>query len=239
MKSPKNSAAFTLTELLTVIAIIGVLAGILIPVVGAARQSARASQCASNLRQIGAALRLFAAENRNHLPVTYNLSNAATNNWWYHLNPYTGNRQMKAYWTSASGPGSVQEVSLDDKGIYRCPQTEVTNNGWGGNHWVSYKMNSRFREDDPNRSTYNASTVQGFPLAMVVNPSRCIAVLEGRTHPEFDSYNEATSSANAFWVIYPHKGNLNALFVDGHVRSMNRQALQADWLTYRRPLGNP
>jgi len=60
--------AFTLVELLTVIAIIGVLAGILIPIVGRARESARATQCSSNLRQIGMGLFLFANDNRGLLP---------------------------------------------------------------------------------------------------------------------------------------------------------------------------
>ena len=45
--------AFTLVELLVVIAIIGVLIGLLLPAVQAARESARMSRCANNLRQLG------------------------------------------------------------------------------------------------------------------------------------------------------------------------------------------
>ncbi|RRJ97638.1 type II secretion system protein [Opitutaceae bacterium TAV4] len=56
--------AFTLVELLTVIAIIGVLAGILIPTVAAVRNTARTAQCASNLRQIGMASILFAEDHK-------------------------------------------------------------------------------------------------------------------------------------------------------------------------------
>ena len=54
---------FTLIELLTVIAIIGILAAILIPVVGAVRSTARNAQCISNLRQIGTATVLFLNDN--------------------------------------------------------------------------------------------------------------------------------------------------------------------------------
>lgn len=59
---------FTLIELLTVIAIIGILAAIIIPTVGRVRESARGSQCLSNLRQIGMALALYANDNRDLLP---------------------------------------------------------------------------------------------------------------------------------------------------------------------------
>lgn len=60
--------AFTLIELLTVIAIIGILAAIIIPVVGKVRETARASTCASNLRQIGMGIQLYAQANRDRLP---------------------------------------------------------------------------------------------------------------------------------------------------------------------------
>src|SRR5258706_15109303 len=51
--------AFTLIELLTVIAIIAVLAGLLFPVFAAARGKAREITCVSNLRQIGLAIKMY------------------------------------------------------------------------------------------------------------------------------------------------------------------------------------
>jgi prepilin-type N-terminal cleavage/methylation domain-containing protein/prepilin-type processing-associated H-X9-DG protein len=60
--------AFTLIELLVVLAVIGVLAGLLLPALGAAKERARTSTCASNLRQFALALQLYAQDHEDRLP---------------------------------------------------------------------------------------------------------------------------------------------------------------------------
>jgi len=65
---PKFSKGFTLIELLVVIAIIGILAGILLPVLSRARESARKTQCMSNVKQIGMGLIMYANENSETFP---------------------------------------------------------------------------------------------------------------------------------------------------------------------------
>lgn len=61
--------AFTLVELLVVVAIIGVLVALLLPAIQAARGSARRTQCANNLRQIGLAIHQFAETHDGEFPL--------------------------------------------------------------------------------------------------------------------------------------------------------------------------
>jgi len=101
--------AFTLIELLVVIVIIGVLTGLLLPVVAKARAGAARARCAAQLRGIGQMLQMYFGENRNTLPKVNMMPSLRPP-----LNSYPSLVQLLA------------PYHRGDTGVFHCPADQIT-----------------------------------------------------------------------------------------------------------------
>ncbi len=91
----RNRKGFTLIELLVVIAIIAILAAILFPVFAKAREKARQTACASNLKQIATATLMYVQDYDESFPL-FGAGNRfpTTISWAMAVSPYVKNRQV-------------------------------------------------------------------------------------------------------------------------------------------------
>lgn len=106
-------SAFTLIELLVVVAVLGILASLLMPVLGTAREAARTTLCASNLRQICTALSAYEADHRGRY------APGAPNFTTHNLVRWFGSRpSASAPFTEHGGPLSPY---LGDRSVRDCP----------------------------------------------------------------------------------------------------------------------
>ncbi|MDW8309629.1 MAG: type II secretion system protein [Verrucomicrobiales bacterium] len=114
----RTRGAFTLIELLVVIAIIAILASMLLPALTRAKDKAKAAQCLSNLRQIGAAATMYAQE---HQDTFFHLGNGVMpNDGQWTINPQSDvllpANHPNAYWALG-----YADYFARTRRLFRCP----------------------------------------------------------------------------------------------------------------------
>ncbi len=223
-----QSGAFTLIELLTVIAIIGILAAIIIPTVGNVRKSAKSAQAISNVKQVGLANLLFAQENKGQLLGEGSVW-ADTNNLWNNTARYLdrnpGNTDSDKTRLNAIIAGLVDPMVPESLQRYGASATDSFLTTWSVNTVFNF---------------LNGKTLQGLPVQPVTTTNRWI---NRRSLSEFNepsriiymvggSYQfNTTFAADAallaeptarqrIWYYHGSGKKTPAVFLDGHTEML-------------------
>lgn len=210
-------SGFTLIELLTVIAIIGILAAILVPVVGSVREAARSATCQSNLRQIGVAVHGYMGDNHDRLPgPSYRQpapeprdSGGSGGHVQDHLLPYMGLENQPF--------GEPVE-------ILECPSYRL--------RLDELQLNRPYRTNYTQRDSFGMRKLLPLGLYPDNEPPRRLTELEGEhsmtriwlfTDSHAGLWGEAEGSSVGVFTTAdsPHGDNRNYLFLDGHVEALS------------------
>jgi prepilin-type processing-associated H-X9-DG protein/prepilin-type N-terminal cleavage/methylation domain-containing protein len=233
-QSQRERSAFTLVELLTVIAIIGILAALLLTAIAEAKPRALQIQCANNLHQLGLALQGFVTDTS-----TYPL----------YVNPSRISALQHAELSQTTN--HVNASVYLSQGVWKCPAANKPPNWPQNEGYVSYGYNTygMSAQTDTNSLGLGGHYVWDFPKntrftappvreSEVVAPSMMMAIGDGfeggngvirdgvfvlwRTHGVQD-YRESTKRSFA-----RHQGRANVVFCDGHVESPTLKFLFED-----------
>jgi prepilin-type N-terminal cleavage/methylation domain-containing protein/prepilin-type processing-associated H-X9-DG protein len=239
----RRQRGFTLIELLVVIGIVGALIGILVPVVSSARTAAKATACASNLRQLATALLNYAADNRGAFPG----NKGADHVFWYNqavLGRYAGGAQKLADGTLGGGvftcpndaggavrsyamnvwASSLVSKTVDDSQADQPPKGKLFDSGTKGGERLILLIEALWEDPSENTLALNASPAV---VGWVARPGERFG--PGENGPEFVTlrYGPIASqldySRHRSWGqrnLRPAvaKGSLNIAFADGHVK---------------------
>lgn len=186
------SGAFTLIELLVVIAIIALLAGILFPVLAKAREKARQTTCASNLKQLSVATNLYYQDWEGYFP------------------KYGGVVPEGAPY----GFGNVLRPYVRSKEVFHCPSGEVHYN-LCMNWLITEKGLSQDEIRSPAKTIYFFDCIGWLGPGIDVDPTN-----EPQMDGMVRKSGRNASPNQLGGLIFPgrHTGGNNLAFADGHTK---------------------
>jgi prepilin-type N-terminal cleavage/methylation domain-containing protein/prepilin-type processing-associated H-X9-DG protein len=203
--SPKTvpGRAFTLIELLVVIAIIAVLASLLLPVLSRAKIKAYNTVCINQLRQLGAATRLYADDNEARLPKAEILPSM----------PIDPQRPLPRICDALAGYAG-KAAGTNSASVFRCPSDNFK---MFLNEGSSYEWNTELnghRIDEMMSANVHIVTVQ------VINGDMLASTNDQRV---LRFPPETTPLLLDYENFHPRSGKSgkNVVFMDGHVTPLD------------------
>jgi len=203
--------AFTLIELLVVIAIIAILAAILFPVFAKAREKARQSSCASNLKQLGLGFVQYCQDYDERAPyLNYNGGNPLGRHWQDLLEPYAKNTQL---WLC---PSTSDNTNVTTGYVYPT----------GSNGYVNRNVCYAWNENAHGAAMADCKQTASTYLFMDKGNGQCFTGW-------YDWVGRAqnTLSTSNVSVAGPHNEGKNLTFADGHVKWLKSTNIVAQDLT--------
>lgn len=230
---------FTLIELLVVMTIIGILASLLLPVIGQVRAAAVRATCMSNLRQVGVAELLYVHEQDGLLTPCWVNSSQVPADWGYPPNSYYfmyWGAPLLGKYVEGFETAVNEELSVGQrKSIFKCPKDKRADRPWE----CTVGMNTSLGRIDFGRTVVGGvTTYSSVTIGSIRSPSTVVLFADGvQARLELISWlgyptNPFPGTTTPGWRAPTawHGGNgISSLFADGHVRFVNN--LTAELLT--------
>lgn len=214
----RGAAGFTLTEMLVVIAIMGILAAILIPVIGKARESSYSVRCSTNLRTIYSWLTVYAGEHKGSYPPAF----GPTPNYPKGTQYWT---ELQFYMESSRSANASAEAGTDLRFWY-CPA--AANTFPEEPHRV-YPINCYGRP----QATPIRPVACSLPANTLLVADGAYSIGNGGNSLAYFRDSRASASERPTSVLEGrHLGKVNGLFLDGHLVPFALTDPQLDtWIT--------